>query len=458
MQRLDLQPSWLRRLIPRPFYLVSTAFYLGVLFAFLIDVALGTYATCACQSSWLRIAVIVGATAVFFALDRFEYHRFGEQTPLRAALLLFIARVLIYEAVTWADAYRYSALLTIYLPLLGFWYFGGLIGLELAFLACVDYAFHQMALTPTWLSDPNNLQSHLLFLLALLFALALMQVLVQERASRTRSQSLLSELEEAHQELANAHGQLRQYANEVEQLAIAKERNRLARDIHDSLGHYLTIISVQLEKALSYRTHNPEEGDQAIRDAKRMASEALREVRQSVSALRSSDEPFALVPALQALAQRLQSERFSIAVEVEGRENGYSQQALLALYRVAQEGLTNVQKYAQATAARLHVTFGQTVATLRVTDNGQGFDVSQLDELSPGREGGYGIQGTRERLELLGGALQVHSEVGAGVTLIATIPSAVQMGGTPAAPSARGHREVGDESPTSARNGARPDR
>jgi signal transduction histidine kinase len=458
MQRLDLQPSWLRRLIPRPFYLVSTAFYLGVLFAFLIDVALGTYATCACQSSWLRIAVIVGATAVFFALDRFEYRRYGELTPARAALLLFIARVLIYEAVTWADAYRYSALLTIYLPLLGFWYFGGLIGLELAFLACVDYAFHQMALTPTWLSDPNNLQSHLQFLLALLFALALMQVLVQERASRTRSESLLSELEEANQELAAAHQQLRQYADEVEQLAVAKERNRLARDIHDSLGHYLTIISVQLEKALSYRAHNPEEGDQAVRDAKRMASEALGEVRQSVSALRASDEPFALIPALQALAQRVKSDRFSVEIAVEGLENGYAQQALLALYRVAQEGLTNIQKHAHATAARLHLTFGQNGATLRLADNGKGFDVNQLDELPPRRDGGYGIQGARERLELVGGSLEVHSAVGAGATLIATIPSAVDRGGDSALPSAPGHVEDGNESASSARSGSRPDR
>ena len=415
MQRWRRRRRWIHWLIPRPFYLISSALYLGVFVAFVIDFAQGQYLQCACQQGWLRLAVLTGAIAMFFALDRLEYRLFGEETPLRAALILFIIRVLVYEAVVWSDDYRYSLLLTLFLPLLGLWYFGGLIGVELAILACVDYAFHQMANTPDWVSNPDNRQGDLVFLLALGFTLAVGQVLVREKASRTRSESLLAELEEAHQ-------QLRRYAGQVEELATAKERNRLAREIHDVLGHYLTIINVQLEKALSYRERSPTEEEQAVRDAKRLASEALQDVRRSVSALRATDEPFVLVPALHALVERLRSTQLGVELGIEGREEGYSQQALMALFRVAQEGLTNVQKYAQGASARLDVHFGETSATLRLSDTGPGFDLAQLAALRPEREGSYGLEGMRERLALVGGTVQVDSYPGQGASLTATVP------------------------------------
>lgn len=422
MQRRQQPQRWLHWLIPRPFYLVSSALYLGVLLAFLVDFALGQYQQCDCQPGWLRPVVMIGAIALFFALDRLEYRLYGEETPLQAALILFIIRVLVYEAVAWSDAYRYSLLLTLFLPLLGLWYFGSLIGCELAILACVDYALHQMANTPNWVSNPDNLQSDLTFLLALGFTLAVGQVLIREKASRTRSESLFTTLEETHQDLEEAHQQLRRYAGQVEELATAKERNRLAREIHDSLGHYLTIINVQLEKALTYREQHPDEEEQAVRDAKRLASEALQDVRHSVSALRATDEAFTLTPALHTLVERLRSAQLAVELQIEGREEGYSQQVVLSLFRVAQEGFTNIQKYAKAASARLEVSFGEAIATLRLADDGQGFDLSQLAALRPGREGSYGLQGVRERLELLGGTLQIESSPGQGTSLSATIP------------------------------------
>jgi signal transduction histidine kinase len=425
MQRWHQQRTWIHWLIPRPFYLISSALYLGVFLAFLIDFVHGQYLQCGCQpewQGWLRLAVMTGAITLFFALDRVEYRLFGEETPLRAALILFAIRVLLYEGVAWSDDYRYSLLLTLFLPLLGLWYFGSLIGVELAILACIDYAFHQMANTPNWVSDPNNLQSDIVFLLALGFTLAVGQVLVRERASRTRSESLYAELEEAHQDLEEAHQQLRVYAGQVEELATAKERNRLAREIHDGLGHYLTIINVQLEKALSYRDRSPEEEEQAVRDAKRLASEALQDVRHSVSTLRVTDDAFVLIPALHLLVERLRSAQLTAELRIEGCEEGYSQQALMALYRAAQEGFTNIQKYAHAALAELEVHFGEADATLRLSDDGLGFDLTQLSALRPGREGSYGLQGVRERVELVGGTVRVESSPGKGTSLYATVP------------------------------------
>src|SRR5262249_49477516 len=141
MQQWRRPRRWLHWLIPRPFYLISSALYLGVFLAFFIGFVQGQYLQCGCQAEWegwLRFAVMTGAICVFFALDRLEYRLFGEETPLRAALVLFIVRVPVYEAVAWSDDYRYSLLLTLFLPLLGLWYFGSLVGVELAILACID--------------------------------------------------------------------------------------------------------------------------------------------------------------------------------------------------------------------------------------------------------------------------------------------------------------------------------
>lgn len=408
---------WLARLAPRPFYVVSSAFYLcvcaGTLYTLAIE--LSQAQACGCSPEGARILAVIGAVGALFALDRLEYRLYGEATPGRAAILLFLARVLVYEVAAAADYYQYSLVLTLFLPLLGYWYFGSLVGCGLALLACVDYAIHEAVNTPGYLSNPATTVFNLLFVMALVFTLALVHVLVREKISRTRGERLLAELEEAH-------GQLRLYAGQVEELATTRERTRLAREIHDGLGHYLTIINVQLEKALVFHERDREEAEQAVRDAKRLASEALQDVRRSVSALRAVEEVFAFIPAIAELVQRMQSEQFALAFQVTGSDQGYARQALLSLFRVAQEGLTNIQKHAAASAAQLEIDFGERAATLRLTDNGCGFEPAVLAALSPGRQGSYGLQGIHERLELLGGSLQIHSRPGEGTRLCATVP------------------------------------
>jgi len=418
---------WLQRLVPRPFYLISSAFYLGVLAGFLYTFAteLSQSQQCGCSPEWvLRLVVMTCAIAALFALDRLEYRLYGEETPRRAAIILFFVRVLVYEVAAATDYYQFSLLLTLFLPLLGYWYFGSLVGSGLAVLAYVDYAIHQAVNTPGYLSNPATTEFNIIFGLALVFTLALVHVLVREKASRTRGEHLLAELGEAHQQLEEAHRQLRLYAEQVEELATTKERNRLARDIHDSLGHFLTTINVQLEKALLFREQDQEEAEQAVRDAKRLAGEALQDVRRSVSTLRAMEEMFAFTPTITALAQRVQSSQLELSFQMTGSEEGYCRQALMSLFRAAQEGLTNIQKYAAASSAQLEIAFGEAVATLCLTDNGRGFETETLADLPPGRQGGYGLQGVRERLELIGGSLQIRSRPGEGTCLCATVPRA----------------------------------
>lgn len=405
-------------LMPRPFYLVSTAFYLGVFIPFLVNFTTGQKY----HGEWWRVLLMICAIALLFALDRLEYWLYGEDTPRRAAIVLLVTRILLYEVVAWLDISEFSPFLAIYVPMLGLVYFSSAVAYGLALLACVDYAVHHLVNTSGWLTNPTEIHYDVIFILALVFGLAMTHLLLREKTSRARSEHLLAELEEAHRQLEETHQQLRAYAGQVEELATTKERNRLARDIHDSLGHYLTIINVQLEKALMFRERNQEEADQAVRDAKRLASEALQDVRRSVSTLRAMQETFALIPAITDLVERLRTNQLSVELRIEGNEDGYSRQALMALFRAAQEGFTNMQKYAGASSAQVELYFGASEATLRLQDNGRGFEPETLAALRPGREGSYGLQGVRERLELVGGSLRLESRPGEGTCLFVIIP------------------------------------
>ncbi len=210
---------------------------------------------------------------------------------------------------------------------------------------------------------------------------------------------------------------LQAYAEQVVELAAAEERNRMARDIHDSLGHYLTAISIQLEKALVYRDRDMDEAMQAVKDARQAASEALQDVRESVSALRNSENQFSFKESLTNLLRALDQEQYDTQITIKGEETRYSQSVLMTLYRAAQEGITNILKHADAHHISLSVTFGEENAYLCLTDDGKGFDPQK----ARAQDRSFGLRGIKERVELLQGKLDIQSSP-KGSTITATIP------------------------------------
>jgi signal transduction histidine kinase len=197
----------------------------------------------------------------------------------------------------------------------------------------------------------------------------------------------------------------------VAELSAAGERNRLARDIHDSLGHHLTAISVQLAKAEAFRDLDPAAADRAVSDAHRAAGRALREVRESVGALRA--EPFFLATALESLAEGLDDAGFRVTCEIVGTEP-FDRPGREALYRVAQEALTNARRHARADRVEVLLRCTDAAAVLEVSDNGRGFAVEAAN--------GSGLPGMRERLAALGGSVRVESAPGTGTRVVAELP------------------------------------
>jgi signal transduction histidine kinase len=195
-----------------------------------------------------------------------------------------------------------------------------------------------------------------------------------------------------------------------------RERNRIAREIHDSLGHYLTVIGVQLEKAIAFDAVNPEEAGLAVKAAKGLTDDALTEVRSSVGALRETDETFTLQSALNALVQNMHRSGLSVNLRWRGDEEGFSEQQLLTLFRAAQEGLTNVHKHAGAQQVLIEVSLDAETAALRLADDGIGFDPKAI------RSGGYGLQGLRERVELVQGEMTLDRSPAGGAQMVVVLP------------------------------------
>lgn len=251
----------------------------------------------------------------------------------------------------------------------------------------------------------------LAYVLSVVIIMFLAHLIVEAARSRLKLQSVLADLETSHQ-------QLQVYAAEVAELATTEERNRLARDIHDGLGHYLAAVNVQLEMAIKLREKNPAGSLTAMTQAKQAAHEALQDVRLSVGTLRESAQPFELNTALNTLVTRMNNDQLQISFRVEGQQNQYSQQTLLVLYRAAQEGLTNIYKHAQATRASLWVQFSKEQARLRIVDDGVGYDDQQERE-------GYGLQGLVERISQLGGVLNIEGRPDEGTVVDITLPASV---------------------------------
>ncbi|MFI9011149.1 sensor histidine kinase [Actinosynnema sp. NPDC053489] len=227
---------------------------------------------------------------------------------------------------------------------------------------------------------------------------------------------LLVREQRARAELAVAHERLRGYAAQAEQLAVTRERNRVARDIHDGLGHHLTVVRMLLQAARAViGTAEPERLDSMLAKAQDQAGLALTEVRRSVAALREP-RPEPLVDALRVLAAEVTEAGVPTGVEVRGAARVTRAEVEESLFRAAQEGLTNVRKHADATEATVVLDYGRDdLVRLEVRDDGRGMG----DD--PG--GGYGLVGLRERVAGLGGEVSVGPAGGRGVALTVEVPA-----------------------------------
>ncbi len=243
------------------------------------------------------------------------------------------------------------------------------------------------------------------YLAGILFVVFATQTAVRERNARAKAEQLTAKLEAANQ-------QLRQHAIQVEELAITRERARLAHEIHDSVGHILTALDVQMELLVRLPPDQTKQRQQIAEQARVLVKKGVTDMRRAVQALRPvALEAFSLPDAIAALvADFKQTTPIHTSWQIEGNAAPLPPRLTLPLYRTAQEALTNVLRHApaaQQVTIRLH--YGPETVTLMVKNDG--ITLPPLPS-ARGKEanGGYGLSGLRERAALLGGTFHAGTD------------------------------------------------
>ena len=232
--------------------------------------------------------------------------------------------------------------------------------------------------------------SSALYLAVSIFTIFLSSVIVAEYKSRKRAEAL---------------------TEQVEILAKNLERTRIARDIHDSLGHTLTDLDIQLKVAQKLRDRNLDKAFQAIDTAAMLSSRCIEDVSHAVQTMRRND--FNLDRALNNLLEARSDRKMQIYWEIDLPQ--LSLATSHQIYCVVKEGLINVQKHARASKVffRAYSTAEQII--LKIEDDGVGFDVGRINS-------GFGLKGMVERVQAIGGKLKLDSAPDRGTQILVTIP------------------------------------
>ncbi len=268
-----------------------------------------------------------------------------------------------------------------------------------------------MAIRSKW-NWPDALTNWLNLLFNFVFVTIFLCILHILGAQKTRAEQLLHQLEQSNTELEQAHQQLQQFAQEVEELTIIHERTRLAREIHDTLGHYLSLLNIQLGTMSKLYACNQADLGAEIAEARQLASQAIQEVRHAVTALRpTSITTLSLSEALAQLGSEFanSNEEMQLTLDLERHLPAISQEVQMAFYRAAQEALTNTLKHAKANKVLLRLRYEDTLLELVVLDNGTG--MAKSEEQHPD---GFGLTGLHERFDAIGGQVTHGSDESGG--------------------------------------------
>jgi len=343
--------------------------------------------------------ILLGVTYIFIGIYIFSLASRYTLSWLR--LLYFSCQILLASGIS-IIAKGSPAALLIFIPLMG----QSVILLSPRMMLVINsgflfiYAMIGRAFSHAWSEVISNLP---IFFAGQVFVILFMQMQQEENLANIRIKSLVSELEEANQIL-------REQASQAELLAMLKERNRLAREIHDGLGHHLTVLHMQIQAAIAIILSNPSQALKTMQKASSQAQDALVDVRQSVSTLRAQDDiRQPLGRRVELLAESAKTPKLDIQVSVKGYYREAPAHIELALYRIIQEGIQNAIKHSNASLLIISMDYtNQKYIGLSLSDNGSGVDVFGI---------GYGLTGMQERINLLGGKIHYGNlpEKGFGV-------------------------------------------
>jgi len=225
---------------------------------------------------------------------------------------------------------------------------------------------------------------------------------------------IMQQLRRERQALQAANRKLENYLVTLEQLTVSRERNRVARELHDTLAHTLSGLAVQLEAVDSLWTSDRRQAHNLLRHSLHATRDGLTETRNAIQSLRAAPlEDLGLVRAIQDYAETTAGRTgFRLELDLPKNIDGLPREVEQCFYRIGQEAIENIARHAQAKFVEVRLTGNASELCLQVTDNGVGFD---LETVEVGRH--FGLQGMRERAQLIHADLDLISRPGEGTRL-----------------------------------------
>ena len=322
--------------------------------------------------------------AVSFGKNRWGIERFD------ARLLVCLVEILLCLGVTASLEFYYSGAALLVLADLVHYVRNSFY--RICFTAALILLFSFGRYNQTVRSFFAGTESLLICLNVLLFVLSMILLFTGQKAENSRIRKLNKQLNQANE-------RLRDYAFELERMAEVRERNRLAREIHDTLGHTLTGIIMGSDAGLALFDAAPEEAKKRIQVVAQAARDGLNDVRRSINALRPDAlENTTLAEALETMISNFKATTSAeVFYDQQAGPLVFAQDEEDTLYRVLQESMTNAVRHGHATEIHISLTRRDNLLTIDVRDNGLGGGEDVRE--------GFGLRHMRERLELLGGSL-----------------------------------------------------
>lgn len=359
------------------------------------------------SASPLKILIMIGLGTAYLAIGIYGYARCAQTKSIPLSIFYFALQIPLGAMIVYlGEGAGFNAM--VLLPLAGhavvllprrLGYFAQF-AIVLAYVITV-YAFSG-SVTTVWEGLP-------IFTAGLIFIVVFTQMALNEESSRREVERLVSELTEANKRLSD-------FALQAEDLATAKERNRLAKEIHDGLGHYLTTIYMQIQAARAVSESDKDRAEMIMAKAQNLTQEALADVRQSVAALQAPlDDRQTLSEMIDSLLEGARNAGIEPKLIVTGNERSIDPQTRWALYRASQEGISNVCRHANAKNLWITLEYlSDDCIHLQVDDDGIG--MTEINE-------GFGLLGLRERVHSIGGELKLGSSNRGGFSINIKVPS-----------------------------------
>lgn len=268
-------------------------------------------------------------------------------------------------------------------------------GFTLVFIVSASYIYSVALAYPLEVAIPLIMFYLIIFLLLL--------HLRKELSIKTNVEELYEELRRSNYELEAARGRLIDYSKQIEKITKLEERNRISRELHDTIGHNLTGILMQVDAAKQIMEHDRDKGMGLLEEVYKNINNSIEVVRQTVRDIKPPEYQTHKSSIQQLINRFMMDTRIVVEYKTSGTPHGFYPSMEMVLYRNIQEALTNSLRHGGATNILVHIIYKQDITEVVISDNGTG--CSNIKR-------GLGLSGMEERLEIIGGRIEYVTENG----------------------------------------------